>query len=66
MLQNSHRQMFVQLLVVTKSLFLLGNFKYSSKDSEKKYEKPLQSWQYCKYGSWLTTGERKIIIFFGA
>lgn len=66
MLENCQRQMFIQPLMVTKSSFLLGNFKRSSRGSEKEICKPPQSWQYCKYGSWLTTGERKIILWFGA
>lgn len=66
MLQNCHKQIFIQPLVVTKSPFLLSNFKCIIRDLEKEICKIPQSWQYCKYDSWLTTGKRKIILLFGA
>ena len=50
--------------VVTKSSFFWGNFKHSSRGSENEICNPPQNWQYCKYGSWLTTGQLAYNLFF--
>ena len=63
MLENCHKQVFIQPPWLL-SLSFLAILSIVAGAQRKKYANPPQNWQYCKYGTWLTTGERKIILLF--
>lgn len=59
MLQNNHRQMFMQPLVVTKSPFLLAILNVGAGAQKKNMQKSHKIGSTVSMAYWLTTGERK-------